>query len=153
MTKTVHYEYDPTKQLEPNVKVGGNVLHGIDPEKPTIHGTFLQKNERVKVTHPGHKELGKSKDTPKTEKPKPAEKSEGEKEVDMNLSIASGESLEAAKKVEAKAKKLVEDINLPQPAPGQMLIKVAMTNKKETPDLRLTTEQDLINKKEAKKKL
>ena len=68
-SKHVQYEIDPRTQLAPNVK--GNTFHGIDPEKPSRHGVFLQKSE--KVSHPAV--LGKSKNSPGAhQKPKKVKK-------------------------------------------------------------------------------
>jgi len=131
--KEIHYEIDPRTQLAPDVK--GSTFHGIEPERPVRHGVFLEKKESIE--HPTV--LGKSKNTPPTQKPKPVKKTEAQKRVDGKMSNITGEALEKARAVELQAKKLSESIEAPQAGPGQILIKIAMKNKRETPDLKLNT--------------
>jgi hypothetical protein len=95
---------------------------------------FLQKSE--KVEHPTV--LGKTKDSPPIAKPKKVVKTPQEKRMGDNIGSLTGDALNGARQVEMNAKKLTESITV-QPSNGSMEIKMVMTNKKETPDLRLHT--------------
>jgi len=53
------------------------------------------------------------------------------------MSDLTSDPLEKAREVEMKAKKLTEAIAAPQVEPGKMAIKIAFTNRRETPDLKL----------------
>lgn len=141
-SKTINYEIDPRTQLEPDVK--GTKFHGIDPEKPTKHGVFLQKSETEVIP------LGMDKKSPPIQKPKQEKKSANQKKADAHMGNATKDALEAAKQVEQKAKKMAESIDAKQVQPGQLLIKVAMTNRREKPDLQITTPQSIIDAKNAK---
>ncbi len=131
--KEVSYEYDPRTQLQPNSS--GSSYHGIDPEKPTRHGVFLQKSEKIEIDHP-HK-LGMDKQSPPQPKPKKEIKSHLQKKVEKHNANLTEEALADAKHVEVRAEKLYKGTQAVQTIPGELLIRMAMENKRENPDLRL----------------
>lgn len=124
-TKTIESSYDPRLVLAPDTK---QVMHGLnqDVEKKA----FLQIKSAPTTAPVVKKEVAK-----------PVEHSEATKEAVSKT--GASEALEAARKVEEKAKKLTEGIVVPNP---KMEIKLAFTNKEEKPSLYLGKEKKAENK-------
>jgi hypothetical protein len=116
-TKTIEHTIDPKTQLKPDLK---SVKHGLEP----AHKKFIQVSE-----HPVSEE--------KPLHPKSQPEKHHEHHPKNKTPNHVTEALEVTQNVEKRAKALTESIE--KKGGPEMLIKMAMTNKQETPDLRQHT--------------
>lgn len=134
-SKVTQFSIDPRTQIEPNVE--GNVYHGLNPELPTTHGTFLETSNR---THKSRKSRQVNHDKKKishNHKMKQLKKETHRMKETLGDDIHDevNEAIQNSIRVEKYSDKLMKSIE--GSAANKLSIKMVMTNKQETPALKL----------------
>jgi hypothetical protein len=118
--QTTTYSYNAATRKEPNLKL---TFHGIEPNRPSYHGKFLELQSEIEHKPKSSKSINKKVSNTK----KLAKRQEN---VDINK--AKEDALNISKKVENTATTLLTQV---QANPSQMSIPIHVSNKKSTNNL------------------